>query len=212
MNRVTFLIDGFNLYHSAVDASNALGLNGAGTKWLNIRSLCQSFIAGISKDAKIEEIHYFSALALHLQRKDPYKVARHLKWIKCLKDTGVIEHLHQFKRKTLKCYKCGTNLIRHEEKETDVAISVKLIELFVLDKCDTIVVLTGDTDVEPAYRTAKSLFPEKEIYFMLPFKRHNSELMAYGKYFVLKAKHYTKHQFLPVVTIDGKEITKPEQW
>jgi len=40
MNIVIFLIDGFNLYHSLIDASYDLKLNGKGTKWLNIYSLC----------------------------------------------------------------------------------------------------------------------------------------------------------------------------
>jgi hypothetical protein len=38
--RTTFLVDGFNLYHSLRDASRDLGFaDGRGTKWLNLHSL-----------------------------------------------------------------------------------------------------------------------------------------------------------------------------
>ncbi len=36
-DRTTFLIDGFNLYHSVIEASN--DLHAASTRWLNIRAL-----------------------------------------------------------------------------------------------------------------------------------------------------------------------------
>jgi len=75
MNRITFLIDGFNIYHSAIDVSNFLG--GVTTKWLNLHSLCHSYLQLFGKDARLEEIYYFSALATHLEHKDPDKIERH---------------------------------------------------------------------------------------------------------------------------------------
>ena len=41
MARVTFLVDGFNLYHSLEEASLAMG--GVGTKWLDLNALCETF-------------------------------------------------------------------------------------------------------------------------------------------------------------------------
>ena len=40
MNRTTFLVDGFNLYHSLRTASEELG--GASTKWLDLHVICQT--------------------------------------------------------------------------------------------------------------------------------------------------------------------------
>jgi len=51
-NRTAFVIDGFNVYHSLVDASKALGLpDESGTKWLNLRALCESYLPVFGSDA-----------------------------------------------------------------------------------------------------------------------------------------------------------------
>jgi hypothetical protein len=77
MERATFLIDGFNLYHSVKLASYALGLNEAGTKWLDLTSLCQSYLHLFGKSAVLHEIYYFSAFAKHLEASKPDVTARH---------------------------------------------------------------------------------------------------------------------------------------
>jgi hypothetical protein len=64
----------------------------------------------------------------------------------------------------------------HEEKETDVAIACKLLELLCQGRCDTAVLMTGDTDIAPAIRTAKLLYPTADIAVAFPFKRHNRDL------------------------------------
>jgi hypothetical protein len=40
-NRTAFIIDGFNLYHSVVDAGEHLDVS---TKWLDISALCDSYL------------------------------------------------------------------------------------------------------------------------------------------------------------------------
>ncbi|HEX7706207.1 MAG TPA: hypothetical protein VF701_07085 [Thermoanaerobaculia bacterium] len=77
MNRTTFIVDGFNLYHSVCDASRALGLAGAGVKWLNLRKLCESYLSLIGGPAQLERIYYFSALATHLESAKPDLTLRH---------------------------------------------------------------------------------------------------------------------------------------
>ena len=71
MGRIAFLVDGFNLYHSLKDASFRLGLRGAGTRWLDLRSLCASFLHAIGGGAQLSSIFYFSALARHLEARGP---------------------------------------------------------------------------------------------------------------------------------------------
>jgi hypothetical protein len=63
-NRVTFLIDGFNLYHSVRRAQ--IDLKNPHLKWLDIRGLLTSFISVFGKEATLEEIYYFTAYAHHL--------------------------------------------------------------------------------------------------------------------------------------------------
>ena len=214
VNRTAFLIDGFNLYHSVKNASHDLHLAGKGTRWLDISSMCNSFLHAIGNNAQTTEIYYFSALAKHIEAFKPDVVARHKNYIRCLEATGITVELSRFKKKRILCDHCNQTIKRHEEKETDVAIAVKLLEILVLDLCDTAVLVTGDTDVVPAVKTAQRLFPNKDIAFLLPYKRHNSELASLvTKHFEIKKETYEKHQFPdPFVTKKGKQIIKPASW
>lgn len=190
MNRTSFLIDGFNLYHSVKTASHDLGLSGKDTCWLNIRSLCDSFLHLIGNNAQTSEIYYFSALASHLEMRKPDVTARHKTYIKCLEDSRVIVELHRFKKSSIICQKCNQRFNRREEKETDVAMATRMFELLVLDKCDTIVFVTGDTDLIPAVKTAQKIFPKKEIAFLMPYKRHNNEIAnLVSKHFDISSKN-----------------------
>lgn len=209
MNKVAFLIDGFNLYHSVRGAARQLQVNSV--KWLDIASLCSSYLYLFGKDAVLADIIYFSALANHL---DPGKVQRHEIFIKCLQNTGVQIELASFKRKTIKCPYCRRNITRYEEKETDVGISVKLVELFYRNLCDTVVLMTGDTDVVPAIKLAKELFPDKQIGCAFPYNRKNFKISQnVDQHFKISAKQYLNHQFPDSLTInDGTTITKPPNW
>ena len=207
--RTIFLIDGFNLYHSIVDI--AWYCNGLNVKWLNIHSLCKSYLHLIGKDAIIESIYYFSALAYHLN--DPDIISRHETYIKCLRETGVKDELGRFKPKTIRCSH-GGKIIKHEEKETDVAIASKMLEVLSKNECDSVVLVTGDTDLAPAVKTAKHLFPDKYIIFAFPYRRKNEELaqITPGS-FKIYSRNYIQHQFPdPFPLSDGTMVPKPSSW
>jgi len=214
MRRTAFLIDGFNLYHSVKQASKHLCLNGAGTRWLDIRALCSSYLSALGREYRLSEVYYFSALAKHLEATKPEVTLRHQKFIKCLKSTGIQVELGRFKQKDILCPYCNKRLLRHEEKETDVAISIKLLELLLLDLCDVAVLVTGDTDISPAVRTARRLCPTKEICFLFPYLRKNKELEKLARTcFTIKAGRYTQFQFPDhVILHDGTMIHKPGKW
>lgn len=207
------MIDGFNLYHSTREASADLG--GVSTKWLDIRAFCASYLYTMGKDAILQDVFYFSALAEHLNAIDPGKVERHEVFIECLSDTGVKIELAKFKRKPDRiCTRCGKKHKQHEEKETDVAIATKLLELVYTNACETVLLVTGDTDLAPAVRAARRAPGNKDVRFALPYKRHNRELrqLAPGSVRVGKER-YAKHQFSdPFVLSSGREIQKPPSW
>ncbi|OLD00832.1 MAG: hypothetical protein AUI99_08205 [Gemmatimonadetes bacterium 13_1_40CM_3_69_22] len=207
-NRVCFLVDGFNVYHSIIEA---LKINPtASMKWLDFQAFCSSFLPLISRDATLEKVFYFSASADFR----PDKAARHAILVAALRSTGVAVQLGRFKEKDIRCPKCKTNFTRHEEKETDVAVAVKLLELLAVNACETVVLLTGDTDLAPAIRTAKTLYPDKRIWVIFPYSRHNAELkaLAHGTIQV-KAKRYVANQLPnPVKVSDTELIWKPTGW
>lgn len=102
----------------------------------------------------------------------------------------------------------------YEEKETDVAIAAKLLELVFTDTCDAVVLVTGDTDLAPAVRTAQNSFPEKDIRFALPYKRHNNELRKMAPHsFTIGKEAYRNHQFSdPYRLASGEIVYKPHSW
>ncbi|MFN8496407.1 MAG: NYN domain-containing protein [Anaerolineae bacterium] len=212
MNRVSFLIDGFNLYHSVKQASRELG--GVSTKWLDIHAFCSSYLSAIGDGATLMGIHYFSALAKHLEATNPDVTRRHQDFLECLRATGVQIELARFKRKEVRCPNCEIRFDRYEEKETDVAIAATLFDLLHSAACDRAVLVTGDTDVAPAVRLAQRLFPSTEILFLFPYARKNKELAGMVKRPInVRKEHYAKHQFPDLVILpDGREIAKPPTW
>jgi uncharacterized LabA/DUF88 family protein len=207
--RTTFIIDGFNLYHSVVEASKDLG--GTSTKWLNIRSLCESYLHTLSPNHRLEKIYYFSALAYH---KSPITVTKHLEFIKCLRETGIIVELARFKEKRIECNHCHITTIRHEEKETDVSIGLKLFEIFKQGECETAVLMTGDTDIAPAVRMVRKYYPKGEIGFLFPYKRKNKELAQIANFSrIIKKERYLQYQFPdPFILSDSTQVRKPITW
>ena len=212
MNRTAFLIDGFNLYHSLKDAGRDLG--GVSTRWLDLRALCGSFLYQVGGNAQLAGVFYFSALARHLEAIKPDVTLRHLAYIECLRSTGVEVELAQFKEKWISCPHCHASITRHEEKETDVAIALKLLELSWRDQCDSIVVMSGDSDLAPAFRAVLRHFPGKSIYCCFPYRRGSFELQSLAKRsFRIKKERYAKHQLPnPVALENGRQIGKPAGW
>jgi hypothetical protein len=133
--------------------------------------------------------------------------------LECLRSTGVRVELSRFKKKDIRCYYCNNIIIRHEEKETDVALAARLFESFYTDESDTVVIMSGDTDIAPAVRTAQKLFPEKTIAFAFPFGRKNKELAQLVLLsFQINKKQYFKYQFPESLEISGRILRKPTEW
>ena len=212
MNRTVFLVDGLNLYHSLEAASRDLG--GASTRWLDIRALLDSYLPAIGDGAVTTQIVYFSALPTHLESRKPGIAARHRLYLECLQADGIAPILGRFKPKFMLCTHCRRLSEHHEEKETDVAISVHLLEVLHRDEADTVAIVTGDTDIAPALRAARRLFPAKRIWLVLPYKRRNNELarLADGHCYVRKER-YVQHQWPPIKRLpSGRIVLRPRGW
>lgn len=213
MNRTIFLVDGFNLYHSLIDAQR--DARGTTTKWLDLNSLCNAYlpISGrtANERASLEQIYFFSAPPTHRSQD---KLNRHTLYMRCLRETGIIVELGRFKAKNVFCTNCRSYIVVHEEKETDVAIAARLFELCKTNNAETIILMTGDTDLAPAIRTCKRLYPNKHIFFAFPYKRTNLELVGIAnESFSIKLRSYLRHQFPdPLILSDGTNISKPSNW
>jgi hypothetical protein len=213
MNRTVFLVDGFNLYHSLVQAQRDAA--GVTTKWLDLKGLCSAYLPVVARivgdRACLERIYYFSAAPTH---RSEGKQERHTLYVRCLRGTGVNVELARFKRKDVYCPRCNSYFVAHEEKETDVAIAARLFEVCQSEEAETVVLMTGDTDLAPAVRTCKRLYPSTLIFFAFPYRRTNSELVGIApESFSIKLRSYLRHQFPdPLVLRDGTSVSKPTNW
>lgn len=208
--RVSFLVDGFNMYHSLREAAgHARTFN-----WLDLDALCRSYLQLFGTTAVLERVYYFSAFAEWRRKTDPTVVDRHKAYIAALESKGIVVQMGRFKAKDVWCRYCRRNRKAHEEKETDVAIGAKLLELFITNASDLAILVCGDTDIVPAVVTAQRLFPGKRVACAFPFNRTNAELqqLCPGS-FKIKAKQYARYQFPnPVPLADGSQAQKPVSW
>jgi uncharacterized LabA/DUF88 family protein len=208
--RVIFLIDGFNLYHSISDAQKDSGL---GSKWLNIRSLISAYMEHLSAEATIEGIFFFTAIRTHVQKYNPETVQRHKDYLKILKHTGIEVIEGKFKKGKSYCKNCKKEGEKYEEKETDVNIAVKLVELAFMNQADTFVIVSGDTDLIPAVDVVRRQFALKKVFVIFPYKRKNSDILSrVDGNFKIKVDTYARHQFIDPYIIDKKKFPKPKHW
>ena len=79
--RVVWLVDGFNLYHSLEICDRE---KPGALKWLNLNQLASEHLSAISPKAELAEVRYYSALPWHLTATDPARLARHEAYLRAL--------------------------------------------------------------------------------------------------------------------------------
>ena len=150
-------IDGFNLYYGAV--------RGTPHKWLNI----EKYFSLLRPDDDIQQIHYFTAPIVGPTRpnQDVY-----LRAMATLPLVDVV--LGKFKKKRLVC---GVKACAHigdrlfdalEEKRTDVNIGIYMLDDAYQNRCDTLILVSGDSDLVPALNMIKTRFPNKTLIVYVP--------------------------------------------
>ena len=219
MVRVAVLVDGFNFYHSIKNLIDDGLDQGLPVRWFDYRALANSFLHQLEHPGhkEIVQVHYFSALAHHKREGDPDHVKHHQNYIRALEHTNIKSHLHRFKPRHRECKECGEKIRFHEEKETDVAIASRLLEIVANDKADLIVMVTGDTDMVPAVGCAYEIAPSCRLWFAFPYKRKNGELAravkGRGGSFSIGPSVYKACLFDdPFITARKKKIFKPKHW
>lgn len=193
VNRCIFLVDGLNLYHSTLDAERATGRR---SRRLDVGALCRAHLHALPGRSEAQQIVLFSAVAHRREGRSPGTVARQLTYFAQLEASGIRLRLGQFKARSAVCPRCGQAFTGWEEKETDVAIGSRLLEVVCRDLCDTVVLVTGDTDLVPAVSTARRLDAKKRLGVLQPYGRANRELArAVDFALTIKADTYARHQF-----------------
>ena len=156
MTRVVAFVDGFNLYHAIHD------LGRPHLKWVDLRRLVEAFAP--RPQYVLTRVTYCSAFATW--RPDAYR--RHRTYVRALDATGVVTLMGKFKEKERRCRACGASWKDHEEKETDVNLALQLLDGAHRDLFDRALLISGDSDLAPAVRMVKALYPSKEVRILMP--------------------------------------------
>ena len=159
VQRAVGYIDGFNLYHAIA----ALGQ--PHLKWVDLWALVASFLR---EGQELTAVNYCSAYVTWM----PDKFRRHRQYISALEAAGVSVHLSDFRARRQECFRCGAVWRSHEEKRTDVKMAVDLASDCLEGNFDLAVVITADSDLEPAVSKVR-MTPGKGLLMVAPPGRYN---------------------------------------
>ncbi len=167
MATVIAYVDGFNLYHGLRDKYRRRYL------WLDLEHLVQR----LRPNDHIVAVRYFTALV----RDEPAALARQLIYLDALSvhsGSTVEVVLGRYQSKTVACRQCGNVWTSYEEKETDVNIAVSLVADAAATASDIALIISADSDLCPATRTARSLNPGRGMIAAFPPRRSSFEIRS----------------------------------
>jgi uncharacterized LabA/DUF88 family protein len=202
MARISFFIDGFNLYHAIADEPRFRRF-----RWIDLTKLAQCFIP---PQDHLTEVFYFTAFASW----SPDKVARHRLFIRAQELNGVKPVYGEFRKKTKKCALCHQVFPTFEEKETDVNIAIQLLEQALKDSYDTAMIISGDSDLLPALRAVKRNYPAKRFGIVIPPGRQAELLKKEADFYrKIKFKHLDSCRMPDSISLGGGNILEcPANW
>lgn len=207
--RTYVYVDGFNLYYRAVKGSPA--------KWLDVMALSKRVL---QPHHRIERIKYFTARVTALDH-DPGKPQRQDVYLRALRKAvpEVEIYFGHFLSHPVRTPLIQRGPERHfveilktEEKGSDVNLAVHLINDAWLDAYECAVIVSNDSDLSEAMRLVKLHHPSKRIGLVTPGKSHPSrELLRHADFSRhIRYRALTESQ-LPD-PIPGTNIRKPRGW
>ena len=201
-------IDGFNLYYGAV--------KGTPYKWLDLDALCRRLLP---RD-DIALIRYFTA-RIAARPGDPQQAVRQETYLRALATFPSIElHFgHYVTRRTRMAManppKRGRRIaevLKTEEKGSDVNLATYLLLDAAQARCDTAVVITNDSDLAEPLRLAATAFGiTVGVSNPHPAKRRSRKLQS-TFFKQLRPRTLAACQLPPVLRDGLGEIRKPASW
>jgi len=229
MPRRTYIyVDGFNLYYRS--------LRDTPYKWLDLKKL---FIYLLDPNYHIDKIKYFTTkVSGKLEPNKPIRQETYIRAIEQYipeikiyyghflsnKITAPLADTNPPQRVKVKIWRHGVRktiiaeatpdqrvqVIKTEEKGSDVNLAVHLVNDAWLDKYDCAVVVSNDSDLAEALRIA-SQERQKKIGIFTPVKHPSQELIKYALFVKRIRKTALSLSQLPN-PIPGTNINKPDSW
>jgi uncharacterized LabA/DUF88 family protein len=206
--RTSIYVDGFNLYYRA--------LKGTPYKWLDIKALASHLL---QPKHQIIEIKYFTAIVSGIF--DPGQPTRQKTYIRALRKyipEVSVYYGHFLSHKTrapdapITSPPTFTEIIKTEEKGSDVNLAVHLLNDAWLDRYDCAVIVSNDSDLAEPLSLIRDQ-NKKMIGLISPLiKGHPSQELQKHAHFIKRIrKGVLKISQLPT-TIPGTRIHKPKNW
>lgn len=173
-NRVAVYVDGLSLYHSLNDwVEKSKKPTNHYIKWLDLRELAEKLCekTKINRDSiELVKVCYFSAYGGMRKRYDKSQEERsaidkrHKSYVKALKKHKVeceISHF-TFPKKTFPL-KHPKYWIEPKEKETDVKLTIKMLEDAFYGNIDTAILISADSDFTPLLKRLREKYGKRTI-------------------------------------------------
>jgi uncharacterized LabA/DUF88 family protein len=211
--RCTIYLDAFNWYFGIFQHRPAW-------KWLNV----QSFFEALRLDEEVVAVKFFTALVdplLHVStRRDRQK--RYFKALASLPKVRIIFGKYQERTVTCRAAACPRRLeyVVPEEKKTDVNIAVNLLDDALRGLTDSIVIVSGDSDLEPAVEWVHRNHPQIKITVYIPVLGDEDRQRRSDNYYrmgvtckPLPLADIPRHLLPADVTIgENQTISRPAEW
>lgn len=204
MASVIAYVDGFNLYHGLHAKYQRRYL------WLDLVQL----VHRIRPNDRIVSVRYFTALV----RDDPAALSRQQTYIDALRvrrGAAVDVILGRYQRKPVTCWQCGNVWTTYEEKETDVSVAVSLVADAAAAASEIAVIISADSDLCPAIRTARSVNPRRGMIAAFPPRRSSFEIRSLIRGAFTIAAADLRNSLLPEVVVDPatrRAYKRPAKW
>lgn len=205
MQRVSFYVDGFNLYY---------GLRARGWRryyWLNLHRMSENLLR---PNQTLVSIRYFTAEIWH-QPEDPAKKRRQEIYLEVLQTLPNLSiHYGYFLPKAASCHNCDATWETYEEKMTDVNIAVELLGDAQDDAFDTAIVISGDSDLAGPISALRERYSNKRVLVAFPPSRASKKLREVASATFTIGRDVFRDSQLPdhVVKPDGYVLTRPASW
>lgn len=163
--RLVVYVDGFNLYHGLKERT------GRRLLWLDLVKLSRL----LRPRSALVRLHYFTAPVLD----DPPAASRQARYQRALhaQSPNLVEITQgRYQKKTRACRVCSATWIQYEEKETDVSIATTVVADAASGVADAALIISADSDLSPAVRTARQLNGTMFIAAAFPPNRYSAEL------------------------------------
>lgn len=206
--RTYVYIDGFNLYYQA--------LKGSPWKWLDLLTLCQAVVQPFHDILKIK---YFTA-RLSATPNNPSKPQRQDSYLRAIQyyRPEVEIYFGHFLSHPVKMPLANpmkrqrmVNVIKTEEKGSDVNLAAHLLNDAWLNVYDCAIVVTNDSDIAESMRLVKA-YHNKRIGLVTPGSGHPSrQLLVHADFSRHIRESALESSQLPN-PIPGTRLHKPDYW